>query len=508
MRLAIFKEKTMKCPSGQNFSRKISRGAVAVVTLTFFTTLIATLPALAQTVKNLVNFHGRNGQDPSGAMVQATDGNFYGATAGGGAHGSGSVFQMTPSGQLSTIYSFCSQPGCTDGIAPYSGPVLGSDGNLYGVAALGGSSNGRFTEGSGIVYRLTVGGEFSLLYTFCSTMPCIDGQFPNGLVLGYDGNFYGTTSSGGRFSSGKIFSISSTGEYKVVYAFCSKANCTDGGIPQFPPIQGSDGNFYGVTLAGGTLGHGVAYKLTPPGTYTVLHNFCDGEGCNGSQPNQLVQDAKGNFFGTTVMGGSSATGNRKGFGTVFEITSTGRYIVLDNFDFIRGAPGAGFALANDGNLYGTSAGSNFGGTNGGTIFEVTPTGRLTELYTFDVCGVTGFSPSLWLVQGSNGAFYGSTIFGGGTGCEGEGSIYSLSTGLSPLVKTVPAGGAVGNSVLILGNHLSGTTSVSFNGVNASFTVESDTYIKATVPPGATSGTVSVVTPSRTLNSNPQFVVTK
>jgi hypothetical protein len=145
---------------------------------------------------------------------------------------------------------------------------------------------------------------------------------------------------------------------------------------------------------------------------------------------------------------------------------------------------------------------------GGTHFEVSPTGKYTELYTFDVCGLTGYLPSPWLIQGTDGLIYGSTIYGGGPGCDDNGSIYSLSMGLNPLVITVPTRGAPGKSVLILGNNLTGSTSVTFNGVGAKFTVESDTYIKATVPTSATTGVVSVVTPSGTLNNNPQFVVSK
>jgi uncharacterized repeat protein (TIGR03803 family) len=470
-------------------------------------TLSLAVYAQAQTVTNLANFNNTNGHDPLGTIVQATDGNFYGATFTGGANNSGSIFRMSPGGQLKDIYSFCSQPNCADGLYSTSGPVLGSDGNLYGAASSGGSYAGE-PSGSGTIYKMTLEGKITILYTFCTSTPCTDGDGPTGLVQAYDGNFYGTTYGGGKYNGGTIFQISPKGKYKVVYSFCSQVNCPDGERPYYPPIQGIDGNFYGVTLGGGALGPGAAYKFEPSGTYTVLHSFCYGDGCNGSQSNQIVQDAKGNLFGSTLWGGSSATGGKTGYGTVYEITAAGQYIVLDNFDFIHGEPGAGFALANDGNLYGTSAGSYDTGASGGTLFEVSPTGKYTELYTFDVCGLTGYLPSPCLIQGTDGLIYGSTIYGGGPGCDDNGSIYSLSIGLNPLVITVPTGGAPGKSVLILGNGLTGTTSVTFNGVEATFAVTSDTYIKATVPAGATTGVVSVVTPSGTLNSNPQFVVTK
>jgi uncharacterized protein (TIGR03437 family) len=134
---------------------------------------------------------------------------------------------------------------------------------------------------------------------------------------------------------------------------------------------------------------------------------------------------------------------------------------------------------------------------------MTPAGSYTTLYSF---GSQGYDPySGPLVQGTNGEIYGTTLY---SEVGDGGTIFSLDNGLSPLVETAPVAGPVGKSVLILGNGLTGSTSVTFNGVEAAFTVESDTYIKATVPTGATTGTVSVVTPSGTLNSNPQFVVTK
>jgi uncharacterized repeat protein (TIGR03803 family) len=285
----------------------------------------------------------------------------------------------------------------------------------------------------------------------------------------------------------------------VLYSFCSLANCADGFEPETPPIQASNGNIYGVTFGG----EGVVYELTPAGTYTLLHHFCSVSGCkDGFQTTTLVEGANGNIFGTTVQGGTH------NYGTVFEVTSANQYLVLDSFDYLRGYPFEGLALANDGNLYGTTIGPG-GGENGGTIYEITPAGRYTQLYTFNEGSSSGYNPVASLFQGTDGLLYGTTLYGGDTtDCGGCGTIFTLSNGLSPLVETVPVAGPVGQSVIILGNGLTGSSSVTFNSVAAKFTVESDTYIKATVPTGATAGTVSVVTPSGTLNSNPKFVVTK
>jgi uncharacterized repeat protein (TIGR03803 family) len=249
------------------------------------------------------------------------------------------------------------------------------------------------------------------------------------------------------------------------------------------------------------MGAGVVYELTASGTYQVLYSFCNyGSGScpDGSVPTNIVQDSKGNLFGTTTFGGSN------NYGTVFEITPRNQYIVLQSFDFNHQNPLAGLILANDGNLYGVNQGD---GRNGGSIVEINPAGGVTPVYTFSFCDASGYNPSGSLFQGTDGNLYGMNAYGG-DGCGGYGTIFSVSNGLSPLVETSPLAGKVGESVIILGNGLTGTTSVTFNGVAAAFTVESDTYVKATVPKGATTGVVSVVTPSGTLNSNPQFRVTK
>jgi uncharacterized repeat protein (TIGR03803 family) len=375
------------------------------------------------------------------------------------------------------------------------------------VTVLGGDVTPT-SYGQGVFYRLTLAGQLTVLHDFCSVDGCPDGATPTGIIQARDGNFYGTTNYGGTAGVGTIFKISPSGQFTMLYSFCSQANCVDGGYLAFPPIQGRDGNFYGVTNSGGTDGGGVLYELTAAGVYQVLHNFCETGSCpDGSGPNAVVQDAKGNFFGTTRYGGS-------GSGTVFEFASAGEYKVLHNLTLTgrMGLAQTALTLASDGNLYGVFGGgdpSNGGDQYFGGIFEISLDGTFTPQYMFCGCGVplNGYNPDASLFQGTDGNFYGTTI-NGGMSRENFGTVFKLSKGLSPLVETVPVAGKAGKQITILGNGLTGTTGVTFNGVAASFTVESDTYIKATVPPGATTGTVSVVTPSGTLNSNPQFVVTK
>jgi uncharacterized repeat protein (TIGR03803 family) len=414
---------------------------------------------------------------------------------------------------------FCSLPICADGGGVESAPILGSDGNLYGVTTVGGGSG--FGDAGGTVFRMTLDGKLTVVYTFCSMSNCADGATPNGIILGSDGNFYGTTVYGGVGDGGPgvIFKVTPAGTYTRLHAFCAEVNCTDGQKPFFPPVQGNDGNFYGVAGDGGTLGGGVFYKVTASGQYSVLYNFCNfqnGACPDGGYPNAIAKDAQGNFVGTAI-------GGTHGYGVVFKITPSGDYSVLNNFapNGNLGGPQTPLTLASDGSLYGTFNGSGSGtwGPFGwGGIYQVTSGGELKGLYGFcpgcnsNGSTLLGFSPLDPVFQGTDGNFYGTTAFGGIGGNKGEafgfGTVFQFSNGLSPLVETVPAAGKAGQSVLILGNHLTGSTGVTFNGVAAAFTVESDTYIEATVPTGATTGTVSVVTPSGTLNGNPQFVVTK
>ena len=193
----------------------------------------------AQTLTTLVNFNYTNGAEPLyESLVQGADGNFYGTTNGAGAHNGGIVFKMTPSGTVTVLYSFCSQPNCTDGNAPDAGLALGSDGNFYGVTTSGGAS------GDGTVFKITPSGEFTLLHSFMGS----DGAEPNGtLLLASDGNFYGTTTSQGSNHGGTLFRITSSGAFTTIYNFCSLGACHDGSGPFGGLMQGTDGYLYGTT---------------------------------------------------------------------------------------------------------------------------------------------------------------------------------------------------------------------------------------------------------------------
>ena len=238
--------------------------------------------------------------------MQGSDGNFYGTTIAGGAQGNGTVFKITPTGTLTTLYNFCYESSCPQ--YPQAALVQGSDGNFYGTTPVGG------TTYNGTVYEITPSGALTTLYNFCSQTNCTDGSKPYaGLVQATDGDFYGTTIAGGAQGNGTIFKITPSGTLTTLYSFCSQSGC-DYGLAEAGLIQATDGNFYGTT----DLGAGTVFTITPSGTFTTLYSFCSDPNCaDGTSPlAALVQATNGNFYGTTSEGGASDN-CPGGCGTVF-----------------------------------------------------------------------------------------------------------------------------------------------------------------------------------------------
>jgi uncharacterized repeat protein (TIGR03803 family) len=394
----------------------------------------------AQTLTTLASFNGTSGLFPSTTLaqlvrthhwVQHPNGNLYGVAPYGGANNAGTVFQVTPSGVLTTLYSFCSlisNNQCTDGQTPQAALLVGSDGNLYGSTYYGGPNN------AGTVFKITTSGALTTLYSFKGTT---DGANPLGaLAQDNSGDFWGTTYAGGNATSnaGTIFKITPGGSLTTIYTFCTKTGCPDGANPQGDLIQASgwdsNGNFYGNTYAGGNSNNaGTMFVITPQGALTTLYTFCSNKNCtDGSNPNvPMVQDAWGNLYGTTKSNGANAGG------TLFVVFPWGQLRTLYHFcsktnctdgENPTGGPLLGQA---DGYIYGTT---DLGGTNNdGTIYQVTPWGVLATLYNF--CSKTdsngdcldGENPQASLVQASNGYFYSTTSFGGP---GGYGTVFSLS----------------------------------------------------------------------------------
>jgi uncharacterized repeat protein (TIGR03803 family) len=388
----------------------------------------------------------------------------------------------------------------SDGYVPYSGLTLGTDGNFYGT------TNEFGTGGYGTVFKLTPGGSLTTLYSFTNGS---DGAVPySPPIQGTDGNFYGTTSGDMQTTLGTIYKITPPGTFTTLYQF----DATHGDIPRGPLVQGTDGNFYGTTEYGGTNagGYGVIFRITPQGKLTVLYNFDNVHGAYPFAP--LVQGSDGNFYGTAVGGGTNSQG------TVFKMTPAGKLTVLHNMTYATdGAnPWSGLVQATDGNLYGANANGGAVSTNCpagcGTVFKITSNGNFSKLHDFDL--TTGQNPYTILYQHTNGILYGTTASGGtgsGDPACGEGNcgvLYSENIGAPPFVNMVTTSGKVGAKVGIRGQGFSKSSVVTFGSVVATSVIQSGTtYLTATVPSGATTGSVTVTTTSGTLTSNRTFRVT-
>jgi uncharacterized repeat protein (TIGR03803 family) len=271
-----------------------------------FLSLVLSLSA--QTFTTLHSFDRTDGAYPTAALVQAIDGNLYGTTSEDGANGYGTVFKIAPNRKLTTVHSF----DATDGASPSAGLLQGANGNLYGTT-YGGGANG----GGGTIFKITPGGKLTTLYSFCSQSNCTDGAQPYaGLVQAIDGNLYGTTYGGGANGLGTIFKITLGGKVTTLYSFCSQSGCPDGAQPLAELVQAIDGNLYGTTSELGANYGGTVFRITPGGKLTTVYSFCSQIHCtDGEYPYAgLVQAIDGNLYGTTYFGGAS------GLGTVFKIT--------------------------------------------------------------------------------------------------------------------------------------------------------------------------------------------
>jgi uncharacterized repeat protein (TIGR03803 family) len=464
---------------------------------TFITLLVlcgATAMASASvTYKDLVNFDNTNGQNPiQMTLVQGIDGDLYGTTQFGGTYNNGTVFKISPSGTLTTLWSFCEKKNsngfCADGDQPMTGLTLVIGGDLYGTTFGGGEHN------AGTVFKITPAGNLTTIYSFCSLSGCADGLNPNmgtALIQGTDGNLYGSTGK-------NFFRLTTAGKLTNLYTYPSFAVQYPTGV-----VQASDGNFY-LTVSGGVTQSGFILKITPAGKATTLYSFCSLTNClDGANPGgPLVQGANDNLYGTTANGG------KYGDGTFFELTLAGKLTTLHSFDYVTaGNLGAdensGVILGFDGNFYGVAELGGKDCTEGcGTLFRMTPAGVLTTLYEF-----TGgnFSWGPWgLMQDTDGTFYGTTANGGP---KSVGTVYSVSDGLASFAELVTNYGPVGKTIDILGQGFTGATGVTFDGVKATFDNVSDTYMTVAVPSGALTGTVTVTTFTNTYKSKTIFKVT-
>jgi uncharacterized repeat protein (TIGR03803 family) len=390
-----------------NKAHSLSLPAMTCVVFLFCAAAVIAAPAQSIFFTTLASFDGPDGVIPYSSLIQGNSGNFYGTTYDGGLHSYGVIFEMTPAGTVHVLYSFCSQTNCGDGIWPIAALVQASDGNFYGTASQGGLSDCFGYAGCGTIFKLTRSGRLTTLHSFTGASDGYD--LTAGLVQANDGNFYGTTDLGGsnncNYGCGTIFKITPSGVLTTLHHF----DGSDGEYPFAGLVQATDGNFYGTTGSGGAYGDGTAFKITPTGTLTTLHSF---DGTDGAAPNsQLVHATDGNFYGTTSNGGANGCFG-SGCGTIFKITSTGVLTTLHSFDLSDGIYPNQLVQGRDGNLYGTTYG---GGAQGeGTVFKITLAGALTTLYSFCTqpnC-TDGLGPEAGLVQATDGNFYGTTTVGG------------------------------------------------------------------------------------------------
>lgn len=430
----------------------IVRRTASIVVM--FWLAMAGISSASTAFNSLASFDKTNGNEPNHtALIQATDGNLYGVTSYGGVNGSGAVFRISPSGTLDAIYSFCALASCADGANPYTSLIQASDGDLYGATSAGGASN------NGTLFKITTSGSLTTLYNFCSLASCADGSEPDGqLALDSAGNIYGTAYQGGAsnfgtvfkystkgvlttlhsFSgpdgenpeggltaasgafygtaqyggangdgtvfkittagaettlhsftgsdgyyphgwlvdaggtlygttaggSGTVFKMTSAGAVTTLHSFCSLPSCADGDLVTAGLMQGTDGNLYGATDVGGANNDGTVYELTLKGTLTTLHSFddTDGYGPQGT----LVQDTNGDFYGITEFGGSS------NYGTVFTV-STGlkAFVTLES---TSGTAGSKVGILGDG--FDSSSVVQFNGVAATTV-TLTEPGLLT-----------------------------------------------------------------------------------------------------------------------------------
>lgn len=464
---------------------------------------------------------GTDGSGPAAPLIQGFDGSFYGtAQFGGDANGDGTIFQVTTNGGFTSLYVFT---GGSDGSGPAAGLLQDTNGILYGTTQFGGNANG-----DGTIFQITTNGAFAGMYEFANGT---DGANPMaGLLRAKDGELYGTTSGGNTNGAGTIYRISTSGTYASWFLF---PGINDGEFPSADLVLGQDGNFYGTAEDGGYLDNGVIFRATQSGVVTLLYKFGTmglntfGDGLDGSFPEGiLVQGSDGTLYGTTSIGGANDDG------TIFSITTNGVFTLLYTFSGTSdgSSPQAGLVFGNDGNLYGTASGG--GDANGdGTIFQITTNGAFTTIYTFSG-GSDGSAPWAPLIQGLDGNLYGTAEFGGDA--NGDGTIFQVSTSgafvpLYPFANGVDGANPVaalvqGSDGLFYGTASSGglytngtvfkidstgnfTVLAQFDGTNGAFPEAplrqgKDGNFYGTTPDGGTnnSGTLFQVTPAGSLTT--------
>jgi len=415
-------------------------------------------------------------------LIESVDGNFYGIASEGGTglNAQGTIFKLTPSGQLTVLYNFAEQPdgSLPNGAAPDT-LIEGSDGFLYGTTLVDGKN------GVGTAFKISKTGTITLLHNFCNEFVCKDGANPSFLTEGLDGSLYGGTGPNSPPTS-VLFRLGKSGAYKVLHTFDSRTQPDGTGI--FGMVQASDGNFYGTTVVGEqSKPANSVFRFDPlTGAYTILHAF--------NSPNIASS-------GLTLASDGRLYGLQTG-SNLYNINLAGTY---------RKIRAVSPTPLSDGDLIQASDGSFWGDFNfGNIVFSATRAGAILQNLSLSPA-VNGDQPE-GLFQASDGKFYGVSFMNGAptNGQPSNGAIWVIDAGLpapSPtLVNFRPASGKADSTIRLQGSHFIGTTSVTISGLPARFKVLSANYIRVTVPAAATTGRIDVTNAGGTAISSTNFTV--
>ena len=473
---------------------RIAKAAFSLA-MAFACVLTMLAAAQAQTVSTVYNFVGTdNSVNPSGAIAQGRDGNYYGTTL---APSSGTIYKVSSAGSFTLVHSFAGDQ--SEG-QTCNGLALGNDGNFYGTCFYGGNN----ANSTGTLFKATPSGTVTVLHYFDGTFSgTTDGCYPVGVpAQASDGNLYGTSQLCGVNDAGIAYKITPAGVFTIIHQFAG--GTTDAAQPKGTLIQGTDGNLWGTSYTGGVNSAGTIFKMTTAGTVTVVYQFpACGAGTTGCNPVAgLVQGTDGNFYGVAQTGGANNQG------AIFKVTPGGVLTALHSFSETtdNGAyPIEPLALGTDGNFYGVATDCFGGGCSPADLFQITPKGVFTDLYNFPVIGGNNNSdPDSPLLLSTNGTFYAAAYE---NGTSNSGTVYSLVDGQTAFINLVQTSGKVGSQIGIIGQGFSASSVVKFNGVAATkVTLTGTTFLTATVPTGASDGLVTVTTGATTLTSRQKFTV--